>query len=96
MQSLSNTDVACVSTFADSCCVNSPRTVDAIICGPVFCHSVPAIAEYCDEHVCVCLSASVSHELQIQSSPHFCACYLRLWLGPPLAAVQCYLLPVYG
>jgi len=26
-------------------------------------------AEYCDEHVCVCLSAIISSELRMQSSP---------------------------
>ena len=32
-------------------------------------HPAPATgAEYCDEHVCVCLSASLSPKLQVQSS----------------------------
>ena len=45
-------------------------------------------AEYCDERVClsVCLSAIISSELHVRSSPNFCARYLWSWLGPPLAA----------
>ena len=45
-------------------------------------------AEYCDERVCVCvcLSAIISSQLQVRSQPNFCACYLKPWLGPPLAA----------
>jgi len=42
-------------------------------------------AEYCDERVClpvcVCLSAIISSELHVRSSPNFCACYLWPWLG---------------
>ena len=34
----------------------------------------------------VCLSASISPELHVQSSPNFCACYLWPWLGPPLVS----------
>jgi len=36
--------------------------------------------------VCVCLSAIISSELHVRSSPYFCACYLSTWLGSPLAA----------
>jgi len=34
--------------------------------------------------VCVCLFTIISPELQTRSSPNFCACYLRQWLGPSL------------
>ena len=34
----------------------------------------------------VCLFASISPELHVQSSPNFCACYLWPWLGPPLVS----------
>jgi len=45
---------------------------------------------YCDDHVClsVCLSASISPELHVRSSPNFYACYLCPWVGPSLAAVR--------
>ena len=47
-------------------------------------------AQYCDERVCtcvcVCLSAIISSELNVRSSPNFCAYYLWPWFGPPLAA----------
>jgi len=43
------------------------------------------MAEYCDKCVslsvslsvsfCICLSASISPELRVRSSPNFCACY---------------------
>jgi len=36
--------------------------------------------------LCVCLSAIISSELHVRSSPNFCACYLWPWLGPPLTA----------
>ena len=35
----------------------------------------------------VCLFASISPELHVQSSPNFCACYLWPWLGPPLVSL---------
>jgi len=35
--------------------------------------------------VCLCLSAIISSELVVRSSPIFYACYLWPWLGPPLA-----------
>ena len=49
-------------------------------------------AEYCDERVClsvnvclcVCLYAIISPELHVQI---LCACYLWLWLRPPLATL---------
>jgi len=45
-------------------------------------HSAPdREAEYCDVRMCVCvsvcLSAIISSELHVRSSPRFCACYLR-------------------
>ena len=41
----------------------------------------------------VCLSASVSQELHVRSSPNFCACYLCPWQpGPPVAASLYYVL----
>jgi len=49
-------------------------------------------AEYCDDRICLsacirwCLSAIISSELHVRSSPNFCTCYLWPWLGPPLAA----------
>ena len=33
---------------------------------------------------CVSLSESISPELQVRTSPTFCACYLWPWLGLPL------------
>jgi len=36
--------------------------------------------------VCVCLSAIMSSERHVRSSPFFCACYLWPWLDPLLAA----------
>ena len=36
--------------------------------------------------MCVCLSAIISSELHVQSSPIFCACYFLAWLGSLLAA----------
>jgi len=33
----------------------------------------------------VCLSAIISSELHIRSSPNFCVCYLWPWPGPPLS-----------
>ena len=36
--------------------------------------------------VCVCLSAIISSKVHVRSSPNMCACYLRPWLNPPLAA----------
>jgi len=36
--------------------------------------------------VCVCLSAIISSELHVRSSLNFYACFVWLWLGPPLAA----------
>ena len=36
--------------------------------------------------VFVCLSASISPKLHVRSSPIFCACYRRQWLGHPVAA----------
>ena len=36
--------------------------------------------------VCVCLSAIISSKVHVRSSPNMCACYLWLWVGPPLAA----------
>ena len=50
------------------------------------------IAEYCYKYVsllvCVCLSASISQKLHVQSKLHqlFYADCLRPWLGPPMAA----------
>ena len=51
--------------------------------------------KYCDEHICarvcvfVCLFASISPELHVQSSPDFSACFLCPWLGPaPMAALR--------
>ena len=41
------------------------------------CYSAPDRgAEYCDEHVCVCVFVCpiISLELQVRSSPIFCAC----------------------
>ena len=52
------------------------------------------VAEYC---VClfvlcvcvsVCISTCISLELQVQSSSNYRSCYLRSWLGPPLAALR--------
>jgi len=49
-------------------------------------------AKYCDAHVCVSvclfLSASISPELHARSSPIFCACHLRPWLGTSLLALR--------
>ena len=43
------------------------------------------LAEYCDERVCLsvyaCLSAIISLELHVRSSPNFCASYLWPWRG---------------
>jgi len=36
--------------------------------------------------VCVCVSASICLEIHVRSLPNFCACYLRPWLDPSLAA----------
>jgi len=45
-----------------------------------------AVAKYCNEHVCVCvsvcLSARISPEPNGRSLPNFYACCLWLWLGP--------------
>jgi len=44
-------------------------------------------AEYCDDRVCL----SVREHISGTTCPiffNFCACYLRLWLGPPLAALR--------
>jgi len=47
-------------------------------------------AEYCDKRVCmcfcVCLSATISSERHVRSSPIFCECYLWPWVGPLLTA----------
>ena len=45
--------------------------------------------EYCDERVCLCvcvMSAVISSELHVRSSPNICACCLWPWLGAPLVA----------
>ena len=39
-----------------------------------------AVAKYCDEYVCVCLSATISPEPHARSLPSFCACCLCPWL----------------
>jgi len=39
-------------------------------------------------HCMFCLSTSTSPELFVRSSPNFCACYLRPWLGSPLAVLR--------
>ena len=36
--------------------------------------------------VSVCVSVRDHSELHVRSSSFFCKCYLRPWLGPPLAA----------
>jgi len=58
----------------------------------IFYSAADRVAEYCEELVClsvcvcVCLSAIISSDLHVRSSPVFCACYLWPWLGPPLTA----------
>jgi len=41
---------------------------------------------YCDDRDCVFLPAIISTENTRPIFANFCACYLRPWLGPPLAA----------
>jgi len=49
----------------------------------IFTSPAGAVAKYCDEYVCpcvsVCLSARISLEPQARSLPNFCACCLRRW-----------------
>jgi len=56
-------------------------------------------AKYCDEFFCfclsVCLSAGITRKSHSRTLLNFCACCLRLWLGPPCNKL-CRLLPFYG
>jgi len=45
-------------------------------------------ADYCDVYVFVCLSASISPELHMQSLPNFLLCYLWPCVSRPVAALQ--------
>jgi len=46
------------------------------------------VAEYCDEHMHVCVSLSTSISLELQSNLHcFSTCYIWSWLGFPTSSV---------
>ena len=42
---------------------------------------------YCDEYELLCLFARITRKPYSRMSPHFCACCLWLWFGPPLTAL---------
>jgi len=47
---------------------------------------VGAVAKYCNDHVCMCVSVCPRGYLQNDTCDYyqmFCTCCLWLWLGPP-------------
>jgi len=70
-------------------CVSIAWSHRLLLYGP--CNNVVVcfcMAKYCNDHVClsVCLSASISPELHVRSSPNFFNVYNQYsWLDPPLA-----------
>ena len=69
-------------------CLFSP----GLVLTPLDVSSAPpplVLAQYCDESVSrfVCMSANISPQLHLQSSPMFVHVF-RPWLGPPVAALR--------
>jgi len=67
---------------------------------PNFCSAPGREAEYCDERVCLsvcvcdCLSAIISSELHVPSSPFFCMLPMAVAQSSSGSVVICYVLPV--
>ena len=67
-------------------CTHASRRVVSLVTPPsIGQRSIVTSVSVCLS-VCVRLSAVISSELHVRSSPNFCACYIWPWLGLPLAA----------
>ena len=89
--------MTCVATSLKANCKGNDLLSSVLFALVTFCLFVLLLrlrygsAEYCDERVCLSVCAFVyprsclrNYTSDLHQIP--CACYLRLWLGPPLAA----------
>ena len=90
-------DMPCVATSLKANCKGNDLLSSVLFALVTFCLFVLLLrlrygsAEYCDERVCLSVCAFVcprsylrNYTSDLRQIP--CACSLRLWLGPPLAA----------